>query len=238
MSRKKSGKRKRPQQDLLERLRGPKPPFGEVELPPSARRRLREKRDLSRRIEQARRAGDSAEYAELWQKRFKLVQQLRYEAIDSIMREQRRSRRSGSHRGAARTDKGRLPKPQLLPWKVLPPGEIGHVELIEHYERLKKAAPHRKYDLRRLRKMLSLSPNQCFVGIDKFRGYVVFTFGGTDRVILENPREGNAVYVLRGDWQQLSKLTKQELLSRHADSTTRVIHRGSWFARLRRQLRS
>lgn len=47
--------------------------------------------------------------------------------------------------------------------------------------------------------------------------------------ICECPFVGNAAYVLNGDWRQLSRLTKRELLER---SQERVVHSGDWKQRI------
>ena len=84
----------------------------------------------------------------------------------------------------------------------------------------------------------SLGPIQKFVGEDEFEGYFVFLFDKTDRIIAENPIEGNAAQIFSEDWTYLSKLSKGELLEGYRHSVKRVFHReaGNWKWRIRRAL--
>lgn len=108
--------------------------------------------------------------------------------------------------------------------------------MIEHYERLGRAHPDVRYEPERIEKAFSLGPDGCHVGNDEFDGYVVFTFPGTDRALLERPVYGNAIYVLDSDWRRLSRLSKRELLADRTQGVTKVVHRGDWFARTKRAL--
>ena len=105
--------------------------------------------------------------------------------------------------------------------------------MIKHFDGLLRPGSTRKYDKDRLRKLLTLNPVACYVGMDEFEGYVVFCFRGTDRAVLDNPLVGNAVYILSGDWRVLSGLTKGELLEHHRASAIRITHHAAWFDRVK-----
>jgi hypothetical protein len=118
-----------------------------------------------------------------------------------------------------------------LPWRLLPPGELSVERLRNHYTTLQHRNPHVRYDPERIAKAFSLGPERCYIGTDEFDGYVVFTFAGTDRALLECPVYGNAIYVLGPDWRGLSKMSKQELLSGRPRGVDKIVHRGNWFRR-------
>ena len=84
----------------------------------------------------------------------------------------------------------------------------------------------------------SLNPASIYVGIDEFEGYFVFYFPDELTAILECPIVGNAIYIIKGDWQTLSQLNKRELLTDYQMNVRRVIHKGDWFSRLKQKLYS
>jgi hypothetical protein len=125
-----------------------------------------------------------------------------------------------------------------VPWKLLPPGDsvfawLHSLDLhARHYE------PDGGYDIGRLKAVMSYNPAKCYVGIDKFDGYIVFLFTHTKRIALECPKIGNAIYIIEGDWRTLCRLSKWELLnSRSKHYVIRIIHRGEWRTRLRAALK-
>jgi hypothetical protein len=102
------------------------------------------------------------------------------------------------------------PRTRQLPWRLLPPGELFVEGLRRHYDGLQRRNPEIRYGPERLETALSLGPEERYVGAGEFDGYVVFTYPGTERVLLECPVYGNAVYVLGSDWKRLSKQSKAQ----------------------------
>lgn len=125
---------------------------------------------------------------------------------------------------------------QRLPWRVLPPGENSVETVIHHYKRLQAHRPDAPYDLDRLEKILSLKPSGYYVGDGEFEKYIVLNFKHTPKALLECPLFGNAIYVIRSDWQKLSRLSKRELLAHSSRSAVKIVHRGKWFQRVKREL--
>ena len=125
---------------------------------------------------------------------------------------------------------------QRIGWRVLPQGEWTLASILNNYSELQRRNPHVRYDLERIHAISRLKPSTCYIGDGEFDGYIVFTFEHTLKVVLECPIHGNAVYVMGGGWQALSRLSKFELLSRHNRLVTRIIHTGDWFQRLKSQL--
>jgi hypothetical protein len=84
----------------------------------------------------------------------------------------------------------------------------------------------------RLESVNAYGPEFVAVGRGGFRGYIVFGFPQMDLYVLESAFTGNATYVFRGDWENLSKLTKAEVL-REDLQEARLIHREGWYKQLR-----
>ncbi|MCU1300680.1 MAG: putative phage protein [Candidatus Sulfotelmatobacter sp.] len=130
---------------------------------------------------------------------------------------------------------------QRLPFTLLPKSTWDIQDVIEHYRALSKKLPAglhgSRIDWSRLEKIKMLSPAKCYIGKDSWLGYVVFEFAGTERVVLECPIEGNATYLISGDWKAMIVRTKAEIRHEFADRYTKLVHRGDWFSRVRAALR-
>ena len=90
-----------------------------------------------------------------------------------------------------------------------------------------------EFDLARIRFALKLEPKQICVGIEEFAGYYAFIFE-KDKILFECPVYGNAAYVVRGDWRELSQQYKGQLERRGL----RVIHRRYWQGDVRHALQN
>ena len=121
---------------------------------------------------------------------------------------------------------GPLAPPGDLPWELLPPGQLTREGVRAHYERLARAYPERGYLPERMVEAHSLGPRAWWKGRKGFYGYVVFEFAGTEKVLLECPVYGNAIYVLGGDWRELSRKSKGSVLA--SEGTVRIPHAGDW----------
>lgn len=126
------------------------------------------------------------------------------------------------------------PRIRRVPWRILPPGELSFDNILRHYKKLQQLNPHIRYERDRLTKAYSLGPEEVVLGSAEFEGYIVLIFAHTRRVLLECPVYGHAIYVIDSDWENLSQLTKQELLAHH--DATKIVHRGDWFWRVEQEL--
>jgi hypothetical protein len=129
-----------------------------------------------------------------------------------------------------------LPLAQRLPFVLLPPGQWDIGQVVEHYRKESHNLPagfgDRKIDWTRLEDIGSLNPARCHIGKESWLGYVVFEFTDTDRVILECPIEGNATYILSGDWKETVYHTKAELRFEFIGRYQRIVHKGDWLLRV------
>jgi len=116
-----------------------------------------------------------------------------------------------------------------LNWKLLPPGEYPweriQEEVVDIIERQPRGnQPVANY---RLETITDHTPNFVAVGNGGFNDYLVFGFPDKDIFILESIRTGNATYVFDQDWEELSQLSKKEILDNELQKE-RVIHREDW----------
>jgi hypothetical protein len=115
---------------------------------------------------------------------------------------------------------------------LLPPSREGVRNALEHLRRLPRNHPHSLMDIRfdwsRLDRIESLHPVARYVGTKAWKGYVVFEFQDSDRVILECPQTGNATYILQGNWRDMVSASKAELLSDYRRYCARIVHRQNW----------
>lgn len=119
-------------------------------------------------------------------------------------------------------------------WRFLPqPENLSAEGLIDI---LKEHASHFgniDFDLARIRFALKQGPKQICVGIEEFAGYYAFLFE-ENKVLFECPVYGNAAYVVKGDWRELSQQYKGQLERRGS----RVIHRRYWQSDVKEALRN
>jgi hypothetical protein len=123
-----------------------------------------------------------------------------------------------------------------LPWVLLPPGEGADQlkPLLAKLQEYGRRHPGMKIDQDRIRYAYKLRPSAIYIGTDHFDGYWAFLFPRTPKVLLENPTEGNAAYILSQNWKYLSSLSKSELMSR--TDSLRVIHGSGWKRELKKAL--
>ena len=65
-------------------------------------------------------------------------------------------------------------------------------------------------------------------GTKQWLGYIVFEFAWSKSAVLECPIEGNATYVLSGDWNRMHGVTKSQLRMQFSHHYTKVVHKGEW----------
>jgi hypothetical protein len=121
------------------------------------------------------------------------------------------------------TWEAKLEEAKRLPgWDFLPPGP--GLSFSPQWLRsfLKYSNPDATYDFDRIREIQSLDPIAIRRGsVGSVAGYLAFVFPG-DRVALESPRVGNALYFFRADWQHLCLLPKAELRGMMAHGDPRI----------------
>ena len=126
---------------------------------------------------------------------------------------------------------------ERLTFELLRPGTWDIDDVIRHYRAQARSRPDlysgRVIDYGRLEALKKLRPVKCYVGKELWDGYVVFEFNQTRHVVLECPVEGNAIYVLTGDWKRMVGHSKAYLRQEYPDSYIKVVHKGDWLDRVR-----
>lgn len=117
-------------------------------------------------------------------------------------------------------------------WELLPPGERGRniARILPEGTPAESESGRRlteRYDL-----LASLGPEQFVNGTGGFQRYFGAKF--TDNlVVLDNMRPGNAIYVMLGDWRELSQRSRTELLNSGRNDFIRIRHIPGWENHLR-----
>ncbi|MBZ3935179.1 hypothetical protein [Methanimicrococcus blatticola] len=116
-----------------------------------------------------------------------------------------------------------------LNWEILPhgqyPWEVRREQVRKFIEKASKG--NRATIDFRLETINSFHPDFTAMGLNGFNGYLIFGFTDKDIYILESTVINNATYILEKDWEELSKLTKREILSENLHKA-RIIHKLSW----------
>jgi len=128
-----------------------------------------------------------------------------------------------------------------LPFAVLPAGTWDIEDVIQYYQQHRTNLPSGlapdSLELDRIRKIESLGPAECWVGKETWLGYVVFTFAGTERVVLECPFKGNATYIIHDNWKQKVMHTKLWFRENQKGQYTKIVHLGyRWLLRVKNAL--
>ena len=116
-----------------------------------------------------------------------------------------------------------------LNWKILPQGRYPWNVFKNNIQPIiSNLRENRKRIInRRLEKITSFNPNFVAVGTAGFKGYMIFGFENKDFFILESIYTGNATYVLGENWEEISKLSKDEILNQDLHQE-RIIHYQNW----------
>ena len=119
-----------------------------------------------------------------------------------------------------------------LPFRLLPPGvRIDTEQIKSHIRRQYPGETPPDVDWNRYLLLKSaLDANLIALGKDSWRGYGVYKFPKSPRVLIDCVVTGNAAYVLEGDWTVMIHLTKADIRSEYRHE--RVFHTGDWIARV------
>lgn len=136
---------------------------------------------------------------------------------------------------AYRLDEAGIPQipDQTVSWDFLPNGTVDEIRKAI-VKKFGGSAPPQEIEIMidRLQKVQSLAPEKRLVGSSGLQRYIGYMFG-EDFVAFENPRVGNALYLMYGDWESLSQLSRSQLLASRGGEFDRIIHTARWFERLR-----
>ncbi|PZS56518.1 hypothetical protein A7X64_17160 [Stenotrophomonas maltophilia] len=118
---------------------------------------------------------------------------------------------------------------QKINWRILPPGKFPFdraMEVLDGYlGQLTEA--DRAAATQRIRAITRHEPDFMAVGLGGFSEYIVFGFTRKQRYVFESPETGNATYIFRNDWENVSQLTKRQILQEQLQER-RIIHTSRW----------
>jgi hypothetical protein len=120
-------------------------------------------------------------------------------------------------------------KVKRLNWQVLPRGKYPWERLEKDLKPIIDERPemNRRPIRERFALMNSFDPEFTAIGRAGFHGYVIFGYPKKKLYVLESSYYGNATYVFQEGWEELSQLTKAEII--HGElQHARVIHDDSW----------
>lgn len=125
---------------------------------------------------------------------------------------------------------------QHVDWELLPPGSTDRV--LAYLASRNSIDPEKlKVAQERLSVLDRLGHDGFIVGKGRFARYFGARFG--DRlVVLENLEYGNALYMFKENWEQLTQLSRTELIKRRDSSVHRVPHLPGWQSAVRKLVRS
>lgn len=119
-------------------------------------------------------------------------------------------------------------------WEILPPGKQPWERVEAHIKSISlgKKIGTREIILERQKFITSQKPDEIWKGIGGFNDYLAYVFLQKKMVVLESIRHGNAIYVFGLDWQDVSKLSKAEVLQDNLQKE-RIIHAKGWKNKLK-----
>lgn len=120
---------------------------------------------------------------------------------------------------------------RTINWEIFPPGERDQ-DIVRILGKLRKVTPEIKKELtEKYDFLIGLNPQELLVGVHGLRGYFGAKFSD-NLVVFESLKYGHAIYVLYEDWQELSKLSRSEILQLPDKQFDRIRHTIGWKNRL------
>lgn len=114
-------------------------------------------------------------------------------------------------------------------WFILPKGEYPWEktsELLKEFTHGKGRGTRRQIE-HRVKTISQYRPSNIIIGRGGFRGYWIFEFADKNLYLLESLYYGQATYVLGSDWEEISQLTKSEILNNDLHQG-RYTHTAGW----------
>ncbi|MBJ8996995.1 hypothetical protein [Citrobacter braakii] len=123
----------------------------------------------------------------------------------------------------------------IVSWEIFPPGSkeetLARIFRGKNISSDKKNVAENRYDF-----FMSLEPKKIVTGNSTFSNYIGAMLED-DLVVFENIEYGNAIYILYNNWDDISKLSRIDLLSGRAGSNfDRIIHSGNWKDEVRKKV--
>jgi len=120
-------------------------------------------------------------------------------------------------------------KIMYLSWDILPAGRYPWSKVKADIETIivSRNTTQQHMMLRSCESINNLGPDFVAYGRAGFKGYAVFGFTQKNLYILESAIPNNATYIFENDWEELSKLSKAEILNFKLHKA-RIVHNANW----------
>lgn len=116
-------------------------------------------------------------------------------------------------------------------WDIFPPGTMENALTIITNRMRNKPQVRKKEVERRAGFLERLNPTEYIVGKGMNSRYFGAKFGD-NIVVFENFDYGNALYILFDNWQEISQMSRIDILKRHEKDYIRIIHKKGWFSKV------
>ncbi|QCU21000.1 hypothetical protein BPGQ101_19680 [Bacillus altitudinis] len=122
-------------------------------------------------------------------------------------------------------------------WIFLESNGLSWEKRKEHFKEIVESSKKSKQMViwERLETIAEYKPDFEAIGQNGFSGYVVFGFKEKEIYVFESAIVGNATYVIKGDWENVSKMSKAEIMQNNLHEW-RLIHRNDWKGRVKEVL--
>ena len=120
---------------------------------------------------------------------------------------------------------------EFLDWEIFPPGQRDDLFTKFASNKRKVTGSTMSRIEERYNFLLGFKPTAFIRGSNRFKNYFGAKFG-ENLVVFENIDYGNAIYILEEEWEELSKLSRVELLKKYREKFKRIVHTEGWKQRL------
>ena len=128
-----------------------------------------------------------------------------------------------------------LARTTAVGWEIFPPGTMDRA-FSAITSRLRVPTPQRRREIEnRANALARLHPTEYIVGSGMNSHYFGARFG-ENIVAFENIDYGNAIYILFDNWQEISRMSRIDILKRHEHDFIRIVHKDGWQKVLKRHI--
>ena len=123
---------------------------------------------------------------------------------------------------------------ETVNWEILPPGE--KIWAAFSKKQVDNLSVSERYLINeRFEYIKSFTPDVIRQGIGGYSGYLIFEFTQKNLFVFDSIIYGDAMYIFEDDWEEISKLTKKEIIQ-NGLAKERIIHNENCKSKLKKHL--